>query len=66
VALLGRGLVSLQVRGAGRLLLALRGKALAAFTLPLFGATSTATVSPSPVVKTLVDVTGPRLSVHHE
>jgi hypothetical protein len=48
------------------LLLALRGKALAAFTLPLFGATSTATVSPSPVVKTLVDVTGPRLSVHHE
>jgi Peptidase family M23 len=53
-------LVSLQVRGGGRVLLTLRGKALAAFTLPLFGATSTATISPSSSVKTLVDVVLPR------
>jgi Peptidase family M23 len=53
-------LVSLQVRGGGRVLLTLRGKALAAFTFPLFGATSTATISPSSSVKTLVDVVLPR------
>jgi Peptidase family M23 len=53
-------LVSLQVRGGGRVLLKLRGKALAAFTFPLFGATSTATISPSSSVKTLVDVVLPR------
>ena len=53
-------LVSLQVRGAGKVLVTLRGKMLTAFTLPLFGATPTAALAPSSSVKTLVDVVLPR------
>ena len=55
-------LQSIQVRGAGRVLLALRGRALAAHTFPLLGATPTATVPVSSAVKTLIDVTLPRSS----
>lgn len=53
-------LQSIQVRGAGRTLLTLRGRALAAHTL--FGTTPTATIPVSSTVKTLIDVTLPRSS----
>jgi hypothetical protein len=54
-------LLSIQVRGAGRVLLTLRGRALAAHTSStLFGTTPTATIRVSSVVKTLVDVRLPR------
>lgn len=51
-------LQSIQVRGAGRVLLTLRGRALAAHTL--FGTTPTATIPVSSTVKTLIDVRLPR------
>ena len=54
-------LLSIQVRGAGRVLLMLRSRALAAHTSStLFGTTPTATIPVSSVVKTLVDVRLPR------
>jgi len=54
-------LQSIQVRGAGRLLLTLRGRALAAHTSStLFGTTPTATIPVSSTVKTLIDVQLPR------
>lgn len=54
-------LQSIQVRGAGRVLLTLRGRALAAHTsATLFGTTPTATIPVSSAVKTLIDVTLPR------
>lgn len=52
-------LQSIQVRGAGRVLLTLRGSAVAAHTFPLLGTTPTATISPSSAVKTLLDVVLP-------
>jgi hypothetical protein len=55
-------LQSIQVRGAGRVLLTLRGRALAAHTFSLQGTTPTATVPVSSVVKTLIDVILPRSS----
>ena len=54
-------LQSIEVRGAGRVLLTLRGRALAAHTSStLFGTTPTATIPVSSTVKTLVNVTLPR------
>jgi len=54
-------LQSIQVRGAGRVLLTLRGPALAAHTSStLFGTTPTATIPVSATVKTMVDVSLPR------
>jgi Peptidase family M23 len=55
-------LQSIQVRGAGRVLLTLRGRALAAHTFTLLGAKPTATIPVSSTVKTLVDVRLPRSS----
>ena len=54
-------LQSIQVRGAGRVLLTLRGRALAAHTSStLFGTTPTTTIPVSSTVKTLIDVRLPR------
>jgi hypothetical protein len=51
---------SIQVRGAGRALLTLRGRALAAHTFTPLGKKPTATIPVSSVVKTLIDVSLPR------
>jgi hypothetical protein len=53
-------LQSIQVRGAGRVLLTLRGRALAAHTFAVQGTAPTATIPVASVVKTLIDVTLPR------
>jgi peptidase M23-like protein len=53
-------LQSIQVRGAGRVLLTLRGRALAAHTFTLPGTAPAATIPVASVVKTLVDVRLPR------
>lgn len=54
-------LQSIQVSGAGTVLLTLRGQALAAHTSStLFGTTPTATIPVSSTVKTLIDVPLPR------
>ena len=50
---------SIKISGAGRLLLTLSGKTLAADTLPLFGTTPTVTIPASSAVKTLVGVVLP-------
>jgi hypothetical protein len=46
---------SIQVRGDGKLLLALAGKGLVAHTFALFGETPTVTIPTSSTVKTLVE-----------
>ena len=53
-------LQSIQVRDAGRTLLTLRGRALAARTFALQGTAPTATIPVASAVKTLVDLTLPR------
>ena len=51
---------SLRVRGGGKTLLTLRGRALAAHTFQTFGSEPTALIPVSSTVKTLVDVVLPR------